>query len=56
MSESVTLVTQLVNTLTTTATQMEGAIGDVMKVALPLAGSILVINIGWRLFRNFTRG
>ncbi len=51
-----TLVTELISTLTTTASQMEGAIGDVMGVALPLAGSILVITIGWRLFRNFTRG
>ena len=39
-----TLVTELISTLTTTASQMEGAIGDVMGVALPLAGSILALS------------
>ena len=54
--EGTTLVSSLISALDTTAAQMQGAIGDVMDVALPLAGSILVITIGWRLFRNFTRG
>ena len=54
--ESTTLVSELITTLTATASQMQDAIGDVMGVALPLAGSILVVTIGWRLFRNFTRG
>lgn len=49
-------VTALVSALTTTADQMQGAIGDILPVALPVAGTILVVTIGWRLFRNFTRG
>ena len=29
---------------------------DVLPVALTVAGAILVVTLGWRLFRNFTRG
>ena len=49
-------VTALVSALTTTANDMQGAIGEILPVALPVAGTILVVTIGWRLFRNFTRG
>ena len=49
-------VTALTTALSTTADQMTGAIGDILPIALPVAGTILVVTIGWRLFRNFTRG
>lgn len=49
-------VTGLISGLTTTASDMQSAIGDIVPIALPVAGTILVITIGWRLFRNFTRG
>lgn len=29
---------------------------DVLPTALTVAGAILVVNLGWRLFRNFTKG
>lgn len=45
----------LISGLTTTASDMQGAIGQVVPIALGVAGTILVITIGWRLFRNFTR-
>lgn len=51
-----TAITALTNALQTTADQMQSAIGDILPIALPVAGTILVITIGWRLFRNFTRG
>lgn len=31
-------------------------IADVLPVALTVAGAILVVTLGWHLFRNFTRG
>lgn len=31
-------------------------ISDVLPLALTVAGAILVVNLGWRLFRNFTKG
>lgn len=32
------------------------SVSDVLPVALSVAGAVLVVNLGWRLFRNFTRG
>lgn len=32
------------------------SLADVLPVALTVAGAVLVVNLGWRLFRNFTRG
>ena len=49
-------VTGLITGLTSTAAQMQDAIGQVIPIALPVAGTLLVVTIGWRLFRNFTRG
>ena len=54
--ETTTAVSALTTALSTTADQMESAIAAVLPIALPVAGTILVITIGWRLFRNFTRG
>ena len=31
-------------------------ISEILPIALTVAGAILVVNLGWRLFRNFTRG
>lgn len=31
-------------------------ISDMLPLALTVAGAILVVTLGWRLFRNFTRG
>lgn len=35
---------------------MLDGISDVLPLALNVAGAILVVALGWRLFRNFTRG
>ncbi len=51
-----TISEALVSALGTTANSMMGAIGDILPVALPVAGAVLVITMGWRLFRNFTKG
>lgn len=52
--ESIT--TALNSALTTTSNDMLSAIGAVLPTALTVAGAILVVTLGWRLFRNFTRG
>lgn len=33
-----------------------GGVSDILPMALTVAGAILVVNLGWRLFRNFTHG
>lgn len=38
------------------AKSMLDSIASVLPVALTVAGAILVVTLGWRLFRNFTRG
>ena len=48
--------TALNSALTTTSNDMLSAIGSVLPTALTVAGAILVVTLGWRLFRNFTRG
>lgn len=52
--ESIT--TALNTALSTTSSDMLSAIGTVLPTALTVAGAILVVTLGWRLFRNFTRG
>jgi len=52
--ESIT--TALNSALSTTSNDMLSAIGSVLPSALTVAGAILVVTLGWRLFRNFTRG
>lgn len=61
-SETVAAVTManitsaLVDAMGSTADEMLSAIGKVLPTALTVAGAILVVTLGWRLFRNFTRG
>lgn len=52
--ESIT--TALNSALSTTSADMLSAIGSVLPTALTVAGAILVVTLGWRLFRNFTKG
>lgn len=51
-----TVTSALTGALTTTANNITSAIGSILPIALGVAGTILVITIGWRLFRNFTHG
>lgn len=38
------------------STDMLESIKSVLPIALTVAGAVLVVTLGWRLFRNFTRG
>ena len=51
-----TITTALNSALSSTSNDMLSAIGSVLPTALTVAGAILVVTLGWRLFRNFTRG
>lgn len=31
-------------------------IGNILPIALSVAGAILVVKLGWKLFKNFTKG
>lgn len=53
---STTAVTALVTGIASTADQMQAGIGQVLPYGMGVGGTILVIMIGWRLFRNFSRG
>ncbi len=53
-SDAVT--TALAGAMSTTANNMLSAISSVLPTALSVAGAILVVTLGWRLFRNFTHG
>ena len=54
--DATTAVSALSTAMSAAATQIESVIGNAINVALPVAGTVLAITIGWRLFRNFTRG
>ena len=54
--ETTTAIAALDTAMTAAAASVEGVIGNAVNVALPVAATILAITIGWRLFRNFTRG
>ena len=54
--EASTAITALITALASTADQMQGAIGQVLPYAFGVGGTILVVSLGWRLFRNFSRG
>lgn len=38
--------------LTTTANSIMGAIGDIIPVALPVLGAVLVVTVGIKMFRR----
>ena len=47
-----TLVTSLTSGFTSIVSDMMGAIGSIVPVALPVVGAIAVVGIGIRLFRS----
>lgn len=58
--EGVAVVTEgassaLVTGLTSVATQMTGALGDILPIALPVMGAILVVRYGIKVFKSFTK-
>ena len=46
----------LVTSMGTAATTIQSLIGNAVEYAIPVASTVLAITVGWRLFRNFTRG
>lgn len=52
----VTAIAALSSAMGTAASGVEGVIGTAVGHAVPVAGTILAITVGWRMFRNFTRG
>ena len=54
--DATTAVSALSTAMSSAASSIEGVISNAVSVSLPIAGTILAITIGWRLFRNFTRG
>lgn len=50
----------VITALTTAVTDFAGnamdVIGDVIPVALPIMGAIIVVSIGVRVFKKFTKG
>lgn len=54
--EATTATSALITAMGNAATSIEGVVGQAVQVAIPVAATILVVTIGWRLFRNFTRG
>lgn len=47
-------ITALTNGLSTTATSVLGAMGDILPVALPIMGAILAVGVGIKLFKRST--
>lgn len=42
--------------LSTAATGIESQVGAALPIALTVAGAIVAVTIGWRLFRRFVKG
>ena len=54
--ETVTAITALNTAMSSAAGDIQGIVGNAVQYAIPVAATILAITVGWRLFRNFTRG
>ena len=55
MKDGSSIVTALTGAFTTMAADMTSAIGAVLPIALGVAGGILVIVVGWKLFKRLTK-
>jgi hypothetical protein len=42
--------------LTTAGAAVTTQVGSALPVALPIAGAILAVGVGWRIFRRFVKG
>lgn len=42
--------------LATAAAAITGQVGAALPVALPVAGAILAVGVGWKIFKRFVRG
>lgn len=48
------VTTAMVTGITSIASGMTDAIGDIVPVALPVLGAILIVSVGIRLFKRVT--
>lgn len=55
MSEPSGISAALTSAMTTTAGEMTSGIAAVLPIALPVAGGILVVFLGWKLFKRLTK-
>lgn len=56
LTGAATATDTLVTAMGTAASSIQGLVGNAVENAIPVAATILAITVGWRLFRNFTRG
>lgn len=47
-------ITALTTGLSSTATSVMGAMGDILPIALPIMGAILAVGVGIKLFKRST--
>lgn len=50
-----TVTESLTSALSTTASDMMGAISSIVPVAVPVAGGILVVGLGIKVFKKFSK-
>lgn len=55
LHEGAGITDALSTAMTSTASEMTTAIGTVLPIALGVAGGILVITLGWKLFKRLTK-
>lgn len=55
LQEGASITDALSTAMTSTASEMTSAIGTVLPIALGVAGGILVITLGWKLFKRLTK-
>jgi len=55
MSASAALAVPVLD-LTTAATSITGELTPAITAAMPIAGTIIAVNVGWNMFKRFTRG
>lgn len=48
-------VTALTTGFTTVATSITGAIGDLLPIVIPIAGTLVLIGIGYKVFKRFAK-
>lgn len=53
--EATSVTSALTTALGTVAADMTGAIGAVLPIALPVLGGILVVTIGIKVFKKFSK-
>lgn len=53
--EASTVTTALSSALTTIASDMAGVVGSVIPIAVPVLGGIMVVTLGIKVFKKFTK-